>query len=338
MGLLFSARIGVRQLEGLCRRLSLSLEAGVDVRTIFAREAQHATGPLRRRLLEISDEINHGQSLSDALAATADFFPPIFREMVAVGEQTGHLDVVLDQMADHYQALLTARRTFWGAIVWPLFQLGVAVVVVGFLVALPSLLHIDVLHAGLTFRAYVALVAAGVIAIWFLGRAMARGTLWVAPLQRFLLQLPGLGPPLQTMALARLAWSMHLTFDTGMEVRRALNLSLRSTQNARYTSQIPAIDAEIAAGSSIYEAFRQVGGYPDEFLDTLATGEQSGKVVESMGLLARQYQERARLAIATLATLAGWVVWLIIAAAIIFLIFRIFGNYLNTLNNALQGR
>ena len=50
-------------------------------------------------------------------------------------------------------------------------------------------------------------------------------------------------------------------------------------------------------GHSIHEAFCHAGGYPHDFLDTLAVGEDSGRVVESMGLLARQYQDQARAAL-----------------------------------------
>ena len=56
-----------------------------------------------------------------------------------------------------------------------------------------------------------------------------------------------------------------------------MRLSLRSTQNARYIDHIPAIEAEISAGNSIHEAFCRAGGYPADFLDMLAVGEQSGK-------------------------------------------------------------
>ncbi len=128
---------------------------------------------------------------------------------------------------------------------------------------------------------------------------------------------------------------MHVTLGAGMDVRRALKLSLRSTQNARYTDQIPAIDAEIEAGQSIYEAFSRAGGYPVEFLDTLAVGEQSGKVVESMGHLARQYQAQARLALGTLTVLGGWAVWAAVAAIIIVLIFRIFSFYIGAITGAM---
>jgi type II secretory pathway component PulF len=139
-----------------------------------------------------------------------------------------------------------------------------------------------------------------------------------------MLRIPALGGPLQTIALERLAWSLSLTMNTGMDVRRALALSLRTTQNARYLDQIPTIDAEIVAGNSIHEAFCAAGGYPADFLDTLAVGEQSGKVGESMDTLARQYRERARMALSALAVIAGVGVLVMIAAFIIVLIFRIY--------------
>ena len=140
---------------------------------------------------------------------------------------------------------------------------------------------------------------------------------------------------MQTVALARLAWAMHVTLDGGMEVRRALRSALRSTHNARYLDQLPTIVSEISAGNSIHEAFCRAGGYPVEFLDTLAVGEQSGKIAESMGVLAA-VQERARLALATLTTLAGWAVWAVIAALLIALIFRVFSFYLNAITGAMQ--
>ena len=169
------------------------------------------------------------------------------------------------------------------------------------------------------------------VLFWLIRRAIGRGMIWTKPIQRLVLQLPGIGRSLQTLALARLAWSLHVTLEAGMDLRLALKLSLRSTRNARYIDQIPQIDAEISQGHSIHEAFSHAGGYPSDFLDTLAVGEDSGKLVESMGILARQYQDQARAALAILAMMAGWAVWAAVAGLIIFLIFRMFSFYLNAL-------
>ncbi len=338
-----SPRIGLKPLVGLCRRLSTATGAGIDARTVWAREADRAVGPLHRRLLAVSVAINRGESLADALVPTGDFFPPLFRELIEVGEQSGSLDVILAQLAEHYQSQLTMRRSFLAAISWPLIELGLTLGVIGFFIWLMGALNLktDVFGFGLVgdsgLAKYVTFLAAVAAVIWLILRAINRGLVWTQPVQRLVLRIPAVGRPLQTMALSRLAWSMHLTMNTGMDVRRAMKLSLRSTRNARYLDQIPAIDAEIASGNSIHEAFCRAGGYPVDFLDTLAVGEQSGQVVESMGRLARQYQEQARTAFFTLAMIAACLVWAAIGAMIIFMIFRVFMSmYLGPINDALR--
>jgi type II secretory pathway component PulF len=338
---MFSPQIGTGPLVGLCRRLSTSLEAGIDARTVWKREAERANGFLKSRLLDISDAVNQGHSLTDALAPTRDYFPTIFREMVAVGEQTGHLDEVFAQLAEHYQAQLNMRRTFLSAIIWPVTELVISLVVIGLAIWIIGLIgdstgvKTDILGFGLSgsrgLTVYVTFLAVVSISMWLVVRAISRGLVWTRFIQRFVLKIPGVGGPLQILALSRMAWSMHLTMNTSMDVRRAMSLSLRSTQNARYTDQIAAIDADIVAGASIHEAFVRAGGYPTDFLDTLAVGEQTGQIVESMGILAKQYQERARMAMKTLAYAAGFAVWAIIAAIIIVLIFRGAIFYRNTI-------
>ena len=342
---MFAPRIRTKPLAELCRRSGMALEAGIDARTVWAREAERARGAMQRKLLSVSQTVNAGGSLADALAATGDFFPTLLREMVEVGEQSGHLDAVLTQLAEHYQDQVNLRRSFLAAIAWPVTQLVLSLLVVGLLIWIMGVLRdvtgskdLDILGFGLVGNRGLAIYVgflAGVGLVLMLGvRAIGRGVVWTRPIQRLALQLPAIGKPLRTIALSRLAWSMHLTMNAGMDVRRALRLSLRSTRNARYTDQIPAIDAEIAAGNSIHEAFCRAGGYPVEFLDTLAVGEQSGKIVESMALLSRQYREQARAALAALTIIAGWAVWLLIAAIIIGLIFRLFFFYLGALQGA----
>jgi type II secretory pathway component PulF len=345
---MWEARANTGSLVGLCRRLSISLEAGVDVRTVVKREAQSAHGRMRQNLLDISDAIDQGQSLAEAMAPSGEYFPPLLREMVALGEQTGHLDGVLAQLAEHYDNQVKMRRIFLSAIAWPLVQLVLALAVIGLLIWVMGWIRtsegkaVDILRFGLVgdrgLAIYLSILAAVGAVLFLIVRGISRGLIWTQPIQRLALKIPVLGQALQTMALSRLAWAMHLTMDTGMDVRRALTLSLRSTQNARYTDQIPAIDAEISAGHSIYEAFCSAGGYPAEFLDTLAVGEDSGKIVETMGRLAHQFQDRARSALSVLTLVAGWVVWAAVAGMIIFLIFRLAFFYLNTINDAANMR
>jgi type IV pilus assembly protein PilC len=341
--MLFSPRIKLRNLAGLCRRSATALGAGIDVRTVWAREAGRAAGrAIRGRLLTVSEGIHRGESMADALAATGDFFPPLFRELVQVGEQSGHLSEVFARLADHYEGRLKLRRIFLGAIAWPLIELAAAVVVIGFLIWIMGVIGhgIDPLGFGLVgnkgLMIYVAFLATvGVLFVLIL-EALRRGLVWTGPIQRAVLRLPVLGRALQTLALARMAWALHLTLNTSMDVRRALRLSLRSTRNARYTDQIQLIEKEITAGNSIHAAFVAAGCFPTDFLDAVAVGEQSGELVESMARLSQLYQDQAYAALAALNVLAGFAVYAAVAMVIILLIFRLAGFYFGTLNEVLK--
>jgi type IV pilus assembly protein PilC len=345
----FTPQMSLRDRANLCRRLSTALTAGIDIRRVLAREAQARNAAARRRLAAVSEAVAQGESLTAALAETKDYFPTLFREMVEVGEQTGHLGEIFGQLAEHYENQIQLRRNFRASVAWPMIQLIIALSVVGFLIWIGGVIGqmgggnnpIDFLGFGLVgdrgLVIYLAIVATAAAVVWFLIRAASRGLIWVRPIQRVVLRVPVLGPALRTLGLARLAWAMHLTLNAGMELRKALRLSLRNTGNALYIDAADKIDATIAAGNSIHEAFDNAGCFPPDFLDSVDVGEHSGRLVESMAHLSRQYQEQARAALATLTMAAGICVWALVAILIICLIFRLFSFYFNTLNNALKG-
>jgi type II secretory pathway component PulF len=345
--MLFSPRMSLKQLAGFCQRASTSLMAGIDERTICAREARHAQGrALRRHLTAVSQMVNQGGTLSEGLEAGGDFFPPLLREMVYVGDQSGHLGEVLKELSHHYQNQITLRRNFLGAITWPAIELSLAVCVIGLLIWILGAINeknhpvIDPLGWGLIgtdgLIKYAAIVTVIGVSVALVARAVSRGMLWTRPFQRLILGLPKIGSALQSVALARLTWVMSLTMNTTMDLRRSLKLALTSTRNAWYTDRIDTIDAQIAAGNSIYEAFAEAGGFPDDFLNTLHAAEESGKLVESMAHISNEYQDQAKSAMTILAQIAGFAVWIGVAAIIIVLIFRLAGFYVGVLNNAAQ--
>ncbi len=347
--MLLSPRIGTRPLANLCTRLSTSLEAGIDLRKVWGQEAERA-GALaaRSRFRKVSEAVNKGDSLAEALDSTGDYFPVLFRELVRVGEQTGHQGEAFGHLAAHYQNQLQLRRLFLTAIAWPLMQLAAAVVVVGLLIWILGMIGqatgttIDILGWGLVGNRGLAIYASAVtligLAVAGLIFALGRGLAWTRPIQHLVMRVPQLGKALETLAIARLAWVLHLTQNAGMALRPSLKLALESTGNARYIDAVPAVDKVIARGDTIEEAFRASGVFPQEFLDAVLVGEQSGRLVESLAVLSRQYHERADAAMRVLTMLAGYAVWALIAGIIILVIFRIASFYINMLNNAAAGK
>jgi type II secretory pathway component PulF len=141
---------------------------------------------------------------------------------------------------------------------------------------------------------------------------------------------------LQKLALAQMAWALHLTMNVAMDLRRVVPLVLRATGNDYYIRHTEQVTSAVASGQPLAQALGRTGAFPAGFLDALAVGEESGEIVESMGRLADQYEEEAEAAVRTLALLAGVAVFAFVAAIIIFLIFRLFGSYLGVINDALN--
>jgi type II secretory pathway component PulF len=345
--MLFSARIGQKELAQLCRRLATGLEAGLDVRRVWGRETGSRLSPgLRRQMDQVAAGINRGETLSDALKQTGKYFPGLFHELVAVGEQTGKLAEVLKRLAEHYEHQLRLKRIFMAAIAWPMLQLGAAVMVIGLLIYVMGFITgmdgkpIDVLGLGLVggegVMIYFLVIFAIAAVIFAMIQAVRRGLAWTRPVQKMLLQIPGLGSQLQTLSLAQLAWTMHLTFEAGMDLLPALPLCLRSTRNARYTDHINEVLTAVRSGDEISEAFAETRAFPRDFLDSLEVGERSGRLPETMAILSGQYQDQAQRALAALTVLAGFAVWGAVAIIIIVLIFRLAAFYLGTINDALK--
>jgi type IV pilus assembly protein PilC len=345
--MLLPPRLSSKQLAELSYRIGIELAAGIDIRRIWIREAGSAPFRTRAQFASVRDAVDTGESLSVGLARTGHLFPPMFLEMVHVGEQTGTLVEVFQRLARHYRHQVEMRRTFLSLIWWPVVQLGISICVIGIMIWIMGIIQgrnqgepIDILGFGLigsqgliiyiNFIISVGLCLAGLVA------AVRRGMLWTRPLQRRALQIPGLGPALEKICLARLTWAMHLTLNVEMDLRRLIPLVLQIAGNDRYVQQADTIVAAIVAGKPMHEAFCSTGIFPRRFLDVLEVGEESGQIVETMERLSAQYQEEAESAMKTISVMLGTGIWILVAALIIMLVFRIFGFYIGAINDALK--
>jgi type IV pilus assembly protein PilC len=344
---MFDPRSSHQELSQLCRRLGTALGAGVDIRRVWEREGQgHGSNILRARMLRISDELIRGKSLTEALKVTGSYFPPLLHEMVAVGEQTGNLAEVLLSLADHYDHQVQMRRAFLSSITWPMFQLFAALGIIGLLIWIMGFLpkpggkQIDVLGLGLAGESglliYLCFLAAVAGAGYWVFQAMRRGMLWTRGLQRLLLKIPVFGRFLEILALSRMAWTMHLTLNTSLDLRAALPLCLRSTHNSRYTDAIGQIVNDAVSGRALYEAFAASGVFPGDFLDAIDVGERSGRLPESMGHLAEQYRDQARRMMHQLTVAGGFAVGALVGLIILGVIFMMLRQTLFPYYDTLQ--
>jgi type II secretory pathway component PulF len=267
--------------------------------------------------------------------------------MAHVGEETGSLGVVMQRMERHYARLVQARRTFLGAIAWPMFELGLAAAVIGlYILAMGWVAKqtggppMDLLGLGLIgprgLTVYLSFLLAIGLAVVAFSYAMRRGVVWVRPIQRALIHLPVVGTALSKLALSQMAWALHLTMNVALDMKRVAGLALRATGNDYYIRHMERVTKAVGSGQPLVQALAATGTFPSRFLDALAVGEESGQVVEAMSRLANQYEDEAESAVRTIAMLLGVLVFFLVAGLLIFLIFRFYGNYFATLNELMK--
>lgn len=345
--MLFQPPLSNKALAELCHRLGVEHDAGIDIRRTLARETDISRGLLRSSFAGIRDAVNQGDTLAEAFARTGNVFPQLFLEMTRVGEQTGTLGKVYQRLETHYRRQVKAERVFLGAIAWPMIELSLAILVIGGLIWILGVVAqknngqpIDVLGFGLYGNRglfiYTCLVIGVVCGVAVVVSAIRRGMLWTRPLQRAVISLPAVGNALERVAMARLTWALHLMLNVDVGLRRIVPLALRATANDYYIRHSDQIVNAVSQGEAIHYAFARTRAFPQEFIDSLAAAEESGRIVESMGRLSERYEEEAEAAVRTLSTVLGFVVGAIVMSFIVFLIFRLANFYIGTINEAVH--
>jgi type II secretory pathway component PulF len=334
------AHISTRQASQMCQRLGTALHAGLDILATLRREAGYGSPAYRRNMAEVAERVSGGATLAEAIRESSPYYPQLTCELVDVGEQTGNLESVLLRLSEHYQHLLRLRRTFLFGILWPVVQLTVAILVIGLLILLLGVLGTSATFFGLQgtrgVTIYATVVIGCIVALALLARGLLRG--WFGPVPaKLLMRVPVLGTTLQTMALARLAWTLSLALNAGIDARRAIRMALQSTQSRYYTQHIAEVDAVIVRGGQFHEALRRTGAFSEEFLTALENAEITGTESESLTRLSEDYQQRAETATLALTVAASFVIWALVAALIIYVIFRLFFTlYLDPIHEALE--
>ena len=328
-------RIRVGTLIHFCQRVGNALRAGIEARRLWETEARYGSATHRFYVDIVRQHVVSGDTVADGMRACEGYFPPLVCEMVEVGERTGKLDQVFLKLADHYEQQRSLTRSFLIGIAWPSLQLVMGILVVGLLIAILGALdlrdlatgeRVDVLGIGLHgtggMLIFWAICAAAIGGVAGSVIAVTRGWLGPTPVM-IAMRIPMLGTALANMALARLTWSLAMSLDAGIDARRSVELAVRASQNPYYQSRETTISSAIVHNRQFHEAFAEAGVFPEDFLQMLETAEIAGTTSESMQMLCREYEERARSALRWLTWLTGIVIWLFIGGLMVMMIFRL---------------
>ena len=340
----FTAQMPTKLLAEILGRMALSLAAGIGVRRAWKGEVERVPRRWRGAMEAVGQALGAGESLSEAMTLAGETFPPLIRGMVSVGERTGHEAETLRELARMLDQVERTRRAFVGGLVWPGFQLAIAILVIGFLIWVAGGIRdeqhkpIDILGFGLVgsagLAAYLSIVAFLAIAGVVAGRMAVASWRRNGIVRRVVSPLPVIGAAARAAEAAAWCRAASLASAAGLDAGTLVRLG------ATVAPGIP-LDADRVAhrlreGATLADTLRESGGFPPTLIEGVIAGELTGNTAEVLDRLAGDYDEEARQKFEASAQVAGFVVWGLVAALIALVIFRIFSFYVGAIQ-ALAG-
>ncbi len=291
----------------LTRQLATLVRSGMPVEEALRAVSQQSENPrVKSMVMGVRARVLEGHPLAVALGDFPHVFSELYRTTVAAGEQSGHLDVVLERLADYTEGRQAMRQKLGLALLYPAL---VTVVAVGVILLLLSYVVPQVVemfaHVGQELpwltRALIAvsdflssyglalalaLAATLLLARWILAREGPRRRF-----HRLLLRLPLVGRVVRGMNTARFARTFAILTASGVPVLEGMHLSAQVMTNLPMREAVEAAARRVREGASLKQALEAGGYFPPMTLHLIAAGEASGNL-EAMLERAAETQER----------------------------------------------
>ncbi|MFV8836573.1 type II secretion system inner membrane protein GspF [Aquisalimonas sp.] len=346
LGLQLGGGIRSAELALVTRQLSTLVGSGLPLEEALRATAAQAERPrIRTMLTAVRARVMEGHTLADGLAQFPRAFPELYRATVGAGEQTGHLDVVLERLADYTESRQQMQQKIQNALIYPVALVVIATAVVVLLLAyvVPQVTEVfaDVgqrlppLTVGLIavsdfLRAWgivlLALLALGTVAF---GYGMRREGFRYR-VHRFALRLPLVSRVTRGVNAARFARTFSILAGSGVPVLDAMRIGAEVMSNLPMRQAVTEAAVRVREGGAIHKALSDSGQFPPMLIHLIASGENSGRLEEMLERGAinqeREVQGLVDTALAVfepaLIVIMGTVV-LIIVAAILLPIFEL---------------
>jgi general secretion pathway protein F len=289
------------------RQLATLARAGQPVEEALRTVAQQTDkARIRRIVLAVRARVVEGHSLATGLADFPASFSPLVRATVAAGEQSGHLDLVLERLADYTEQRHATRQKVQLALFYPTLLTMMALLVTGALMVyvVPEVVKVfenvgqdlPALTRGLIATSDFLRANAPVLLAVILAAGLAlRQALRLAHVRhgfdRAVLELPLVGRLARGLNTARFARTLSILVASGVEVLEALRISGQVISNLPMRRAVEEAALRVREGATLHGSLQKSRLFPPMTLSLVASGEASGNLD---GLLDRAATQQER--------------------------------------------
>lgn len=332
-------RVPRKELVVFARELAVMIDANIPlVRALKILQRQTENVTLKILLSKVSDDVDGGARLSQALGRYPAVFDDFFTQMVRAAETTGRLDETLTYLADQREKDYELMRSIRGSLIYPSFILGGLVVVgaIMMIFVVPNLTSIlqetgaelpfatrMLIKSSDFFSAYWWAFLAGVILLFILYRAYYRTVNGRLVIDAAKIRIPVIGPLFQRLFIARFSRSLSTLIASGVPISKSLEIVADVIGNESYRRLTLETIKDVEDGKSIVSRFASDKSVPPMLTQMLRVGEESGKLDHVLEKVADFYSKEVDASVKNLVNFIEPMVIAILGIAVGFLIMSI---------------
>ena len=291
-GFRFRRGLSPLELAIITRHLATLVGSGLPIEEALNAAAQQADRPrLKSILLAVRARVLEGYPLAAALAEFPAAFDDLYRATVSAGEHAGHLEEVLENLAEFTERRQESGQNVQMALLYPIILIFISLLIVGGLLAyvVPEIVGVYsdtgqelpwltvALIALSEFLAAWGAALLGAVLVAIVG--VARWLQLPGPKKRFhglLLRLPITRSFVRAANASQFANTLAILTGSGVPLVDAMSISAQVVPNVRLRESIGGATQRVAEGTSLRMALEEVGQFPPLMIHMVGSGEASG--------------------------------------------------------------
>lgn len=292
------ARIGAADLALLTRQLATLVRSGIPLEeALLAVSQQSEKTRVRSVIAGVRSRVMEGRTLAEGFSAFPRVFPEIYRATVAAGEQSGHLDAVLERLADYTENRQVLQQKITNAMVYPILLSVVCAGIVGVLLGYVVPEVVRVFEAGrqeLPILTRLLIAGSDLLRAWWwlLAAAIALAAWgfrhWLrAPAARhrfdlLKLRLPLVGRVTRGNNATRFARTFAILTASAVPVLEALRIAGEVVTCVPMRQAVQDAAERVREGAPIARSLGASRLFPPMLVHLIASGETSGRLEEML--------------------------------------------------------
>src|SRR5436305_6617615 len=255
------------------RQFSTLQDAGLPVlRSLKILENQMKPGVLKNSLIDVVDDVESGNSLSEAMAKHPKVFDRLYVNMVRAGEAGGALEVILQRLADFKEKSQSLKRKVIGAMVYPAVVIMVAVAILTFIMVsiIPKFKKIFddfgmrlpwatemLIKTSMWFADYWWVIPLFPLCFFILVKLVRLSRAGAYAVDRVKLWIPLVGGILEKSTVARTMRTLGTLIASGVPILEALSIVRETADNVVFERCFTRVHESIREGDTIAEPLKQ---------------------------------------------------------------------------------